>query len=110
MRRGARSGRMERERQTVAAMIDLYCEAHHGRHVNSAAGLCPECAALRDYAFARLGKCPFGDRKPTCRRCRIHCYKKNVREHVQEVMRFSGPRMLFRHPVLSIRHSIDQLS
>jgi hypothetical protein len=45
-------------------------------------------------------------RKP-CEACPIHCYAKAEREQMREVMRYSGPRMLLRHPVLAIRHLLD---
>lgn len=97
--------RLVRERQTIASMIDLYC---HGQH-NPQDGLCPECAALRDYAFCRLDRCPFGLEKPTCAKCPIHCYKPEMRAKVKEVMRYAGPRMILRHPVLSLLHQLDSL-
>jgi hypothetical protein len=97
--------RMARERQTIASMIDLYCHAHHSPQD----GLCAECAALRDYAFCRLDRCPFGAEKPTCAKCPIHCYKPEMREKVKEVMRYAGPRMLLHHPVLSLLHQLDSL-
>jgi len=50
-----------------------------------------------------MSRCPFGPDKPTCAKCPIHCYKPQVRERVREVMRFAGPRMLLRHPVLAVR-------
>ena len=33
--------------------------------------------------------------------------KKDMREKIREVMRFSGPRMIFPHPVMAIRHVIE---
>lgn len=33
--------------------------------------------------------------------------KKREREKIREVMRFSGPRMIFHHPVAAIRHVIE---
>lgn len=89
------------ERKTVHAMIEIYCQAHHeGSH------LCDSCSALQAYVDQRLEKCPFGWEKPTCRNCKVHCYRADRRERIREVMRFSGPRMLFRHPVLAVRHLI----
>jgi hypothetical protein len=95
--------RLARERRTIEAMIRLYCAKEHG----SANGLCPQCAELRDFAFLRLTKCPYGEEKPACANCPIHCYKPDKRQQIREVMRFAGPRMLLRHPVLAIRHLID---
>jgi hypothetical protein len=97
-------GRLRRERKTITTMIGLYCRQQHA----SAGQLCAECAALADYAAQRLEKCPFGDEKPTCAQCPIHCYKPACRARVQEVMRFAGPRLLLRRPVLTIRHLLDE--
>jgi Nitrous oxide-stimulated promoter len=92
--------RRKQERKTIEAMIALYCRRQHA----SGGDLCPECAALADYARQRLEKCPFGDQKPTCATCPIHCYKPACRAQVREVMRYAGPRLLLRRPVLTIRH------
>ena len=70
-------------------------------------GLCAECAALMDYATRRLDRCVFGDDKPTCANCKVHCYSKSMRERVREVMRYAGPRMVWRHPVLALAHLRD---
>ena len=93
----------EREKETVALMISLYCRKNHGTKDT----LCPECAALRDYAMQRSDKCPFMETKTFCSNCRVHCYKSAMREKIREVMRFSGPRMIFHHPVMAIRHLIE---
>ncbi len=92
-----------RELATIRAMLRLYCADHHGR----APETCAECAPLLDYAMRRLTRCVFGDAKPTCANCRVHCYSAAMREQVRVVMRYSGPRMLLRHPVLGIAHLID---
>lgn len=86
-------------------MIDIYCRAKHETHGE----LCPECRELLDYAKKRLAKCPFQERKTTCGNCRVHCYKPIMRERIKELMRFSGPRMFRRHPVLALLHFIDSL-
>ena len=93
----------EREKETVSLMIALYCKKkHHTRKV-----LCPECAELQAYATQRSDKCPFMETKTFCSNCKVHCYKPDMREKIREVMRFSGPRMIFRHPVMAIRHVIE---
>ena len=95
--------RLERERRTVAAMIGVYCRAKHAAEVS----LCAECTDLEAYTRLRLEKCPYGEAKPTCANCPIHCYQPDRREQVRRVMAFSGPRMLWSHPVLAIRHMLD---
>jgi hypothetical protein len=95
--------RISREERTITLMIDLYCRQNH----SSALDLCPECQELWDYAQARLLRCPFSPDKPTCANCPVHCYKPEMRERIRRVMRFSGPRMLLRHPILTIHHLLD---
>ena len=98
--------RMKRERQTVRQMISLYCRK---QHATSKGALCDQCRELLDYAMLRLDRCPFQEGKTTCGNCRIHCYKPVMREKIREVMGFSGPRMIFHHPLLAIGHMIDGL-
>lgn len=96
--------RIEREKRTVAQMIQLYCRGKEGNKQ-----LCPECAALTEYARMRLSKCPFGDGKSSCRKCSIHCYSPAMKQRIKEVMRYSGPRMMLYHPIAAIRHLISEL-
>jgi hypothetical protein len=65
------------------------------------------CRDFLNYADLRLRKCPFGEHKPTCSNCPVHCYKKERKEEAREIMRFAGPRMLLRHPILAIAHQLD---
>ena len=92
----------EREKQTVSLMIAIYCRAKHGGRE-----LCSDCAALDAYARLRSDRCPFMETKTFCSNCRVHCYKPDMREKIRSVMRFSGPRMIFHHPVMAIRHVIE---
>ena len=92
----------EREKQLVSQMIALYCRKNRGGRE-----LCPDCAALDAYARQRSEKCPFMETKTFCSNCKVHCYKPEMREKIQKVMRFSGPRMIFSHPILAIRHVIE---
>lgn len=93
----------EREKKIVSEMIALYCRKKHGTKDS----LCPDCAALSEYALMRSDKCPFMETKTFCSNCRVHCYKPDMREKIREVMRFSGPRMLTVHPVMAVRHVIE---
>ena len=40
----------QREQETVAKIIEIYCHDHHGKR----SGLCPKCEELAHYAEARL--------------------------------------------------------
>ena len=86
-------------------MIRIYCRDVHG----TLTGLCTECNEMTGYAEKRLRKCPYGSGKTTCIRCPTHCYKPDMKEKIRTVMRYSGPKMIYRHPIMTILHFIDGL-
>jgi len=92
--------RLARELTTVRKMLLLFCRHKH----SSGTDLCNQCSALETYAAKRLANCPFGQQKPTCGSCKVHCYRPGMKDRIQEVMRFSGPRMIYRHPILAMAH------
>lgn len=95
--------RIEREKQTVSMMIELYCRRKLGLKQ-----LSEEYRALELYAHKRLEGCKFGEQKPACKRCPIHCYKPDMRERVRDVMRWAGPRMIIYNPIAAIRHIFNK--
>jgi hypothetical protein len=95
--------RIKREKKTIDAMVRFYCTKKHG----TKGELCPECAEFLNYAFIRLDKCPFQEKKSTCGKCTIHCYRPDMKEKVKKIMRYSGPRMLLHHPGLALHHVWD---
>lgn len=97
-------GRIARERRTVRHMVEIYCRERHQHRTD----LCEQCDALYAYAMGRLDHCIFKDDKPTCKKCPVHCYKKDMRAAMREVMIYAGPRMLFSHPILAIQHFRDE--
>ena len=95
---------IEDEKVAVEVMIRMYCRYKEGNSV-----LCPACEELLAYAMERLDRCRFRPDKPTCRKCPVHCYRKDMRERIRSVMRWSGPRMILFHPIIAIRHTIREL-
>ena len=93
---------ISRERSTMNAMIRIYCTSLHQPEK-----LCEECTRLMIYAQKRIEKCRFGNEKPTCKDCPVHCYSPKMREKIQEVMRFSGPKMIYKQPVMAILHILS---
>lgn len=93
----------EQEKEMVSQMIVLYCKKNH----KVKEGLCADCAQLEQYARMRSDKCPFMETKTFCANCKVHCYKPEMREKIRAVMRFSGPRMVFHHPVAVMRHVVE---
>ena len=94
----------ECEKEMVSQMIAVYCKGKHGTKHGE---LCPDCAALTEYARQRAEKCPFMETKTFCSNCKVHCYKPEMREKIRAVMRYSGPRMIFYHPVMAVRHVME---
>ncbi|MCC6933230.1 MAG: nitrous oxide-stimulated promoter family protein [Deltaproteobacteria bacterium] len=90
--------RIALEKTTIKKMVALYCRHLHRQSV------CPACQDLLDYAYLRIEQCPHHPAKPQCSQCLTHCYKKDKREAMKIIMRYSGPRILFYHPLLAIRH------
>ncbi len=98
--------RREREAIIVQAMIKMFCQAKH----DSKGLLCTDCQSLSVYAEKRLLSCMFGEIKPVCKECPVHCYSPQKREQMRLVMRWAGPRMILRRPFYAITHLIDNLT
>lgn len=98
--KGMSGKRINREKKTIQKMVRLYAHSH------------PEADSdyyqqLINYSYNRLDKCRYGEDKPACKQCPIHCYQPAKRETMKQIMRWAGPRMLIYHPILAIRHLID---
>lgn len=93
--------RIEKEKNIIKLMITIYCNKKHGHKTGN---LCNECSELLGYAHKRLDFCKFGEEKKFCSKCPIHCYKKDMKAKVKEVMKFSGPRLLLHEPMEVIKH------
>lgn len=65
---------------------------------------------MLNYARTRLEFCQFGEQKTTCQKCPVHCYQPKYREQMKKIMRYSGPRMLFKHPILTFKHAYRGLT
>jgi len=101
------SPRLYRELKTITVMVQIYCRNHHKSAAIQANALCEDCSGFLEYARKRLAHCPFAQQKPTCGNCTIHCYKKDMQAKAKQIMRYSGPRMLWRHPILALFHLLD---
>lgn len=95
-----------KERKLIPRMIGKYC---HGKHRTKGKEVCKDCQELTEYALFRLSKCPFKENKRFCSFCKIHCYQPEMREKIKAVMRYSGPRMLFSHPVFAMSHVVQMI-
>lgn len=95
----------ERDRKTIEAIGAIYCKAHHGKETQKATStkLCPQCAEVVEYAMARTKRCP-NNHEGNCADCEIHCFNGSMREKVRKMMAYAAPRMLARHPFMTIRY------
>ncbi len=91
--------KIEEEKNLLAVMVGIYCRKKEKNPV-----ICTDCRELIEYAQARLDRCPFGEAKPACKKCPIHCYNPLMKERVKKVMRYAGPRMLLVSPGVALRH------
>jgi hypothetical protein len=87
----------------LARFVRLYCVKRHGVACRGEAPfavdgrtllLCDDCIRLMAYAVSKRLACPLEGEKPSCRRCRIHCYGNQERKKIREVMAFAGKRMI----------------
>ena len=81
-------------------MIDIYDKGNSGKL---------DAQQLKDYCAKRIEKCPRMAEKTFCSACPIHCYRNKEREQIKDVMKYSGPRMVFSHPVLVMKHALISL-
>ena len=85
-------------------MVHVYCKSKHdAKNIH----LCDDCKNFLSYAYMRLDKCPFQEEKPTCGKCLVHCYRPQMREKTKKIMRYSGPRLIYKSPLLALHHIID---
>lgn len=100
------SGKLLREFQTIKAMVEIYCKAHCD--AKGKLETCQDCQDFLTYAHTKLDRCPYGQNKPTCNKCPVHCYKPELKAKAREIMIYSGPRMLLPHPIMAIRHLLAE--
>ncbi|MFA6923828.1 MAG: nitrous oxide-stimulated promoter family protein [Bacteroidales bacterium] len=84
---------------TIKAMVLIYCKKKHKKNIDD----CEECKELIEYAINKIQKCPH-EVKPKCNNCKIHCYKNEMREKTKLIMRYSGKKIIYKHPILAIKH------
>lgn len=92
------------EKMIVKQMIEIYCKNKHKE-----TQLCPSCKSILLYAQSRIDNCPFIETKGFCRNCTVHCYSKDRQEQIRAIMRYSGPRLIITHPLLTLNHIFSKL-
>jgi predicted amidophosphoribosyltransferase len=100
----AQHPRITREKKTINKMVHVYCKSKHGSENNE---LCEDCTEFLEYARKRLDNCPFQEEKSTCGKCLVHCYQPVMKEKAKTIMRYSGPRLIYKSPILALHHVFD---
>ena len=72
--------RIAREKETIRKMIALY-----EKQCPQASKEAEHYLTLNAYADKRLDKCVFGEEKPACKQCPVHCYQPAKREEMKPV-------------------------
>lgn len=89
-----------KEKELVQCMVEIYCRCQHFHTF----GLCEDCSALLAYALKKIDNCPLMETKSFCSQCTVHCYSPFMRKKIRKVMVFSGPRLIFIHPLAALNH------
>ena len=82
---------IDQEKELISIMIKIY---EDGNKV--------DLSDLKNYAFKRIEFCPRKEEKTFCSSCPIHCYQKTYRQQIREVMKYSGKRIIFKHPMVAV--------
>jgi NAD-dependent SIR2 family protein deacetylase len=86
-------------------MVIIYCRGNN--HIKD--GICIKCKEILEYARNKTRNCIHKGNKPTCRKCKTHCYNELNRKAIKDIMRYSRTRMIFKHPIKSINHLIKEI-
>lgn len=100
--------KIKKDTEILAEFIRIYCSDKHvsvekarvaaggaaGRYLELCdVELCEDCNKLLLHAVSKRVLCPY-DPKPSCKKCRTHCYAPGYRGKIREVMRYSGMRLI----------------
>lgn len=91
--------------RVLGKFVEVYCSGKHRAAEQAPVALpagigerslCPECASFLEYAVTKRLKCPLEADKPICKHCRIHCYDRQHREKVREIMSYAGRKLVMK--------------
>ena len=93
----------DREKKVISEMVKLYCRKNHKKRE-----LCDECRDVLNYSLNRIDNCKYMYTKTFCSNCKKPCYSPKMKEKIKQIMKFSGLRILFHHPLLVISHMLSR--
>ncbi|MBN2510555.1 MAG: nitrous oxide-stimulated promoter family protein [Spirochaetales bacterium] len=83
----------------------IYCRGVHN-NVTGNGSLCDACDDLFRYSIERTRSCKWKEKGRLCSACEVHCFSKEKRAAILQIMRYAGPRLVFTHPLLAFRYLI----
>lgn len=101
---------IQQDTDKLVRFLSMYCNAHHEHRlrepftfdhpkvpakVQKGPELCDECVKLLRHAIVMRVMCHL-DPKPKCRTCPEHCYRPAYKDQMETVMKYAGPRSLFK--------------
>lgn len=95
--------RPDEDRRTVEAIGQIYCHDHHGNAERDSGGLCANCREAIELTIQRTEACPHGH-SGNCEDCKTHCQHGQAQENIKKIMRYSAPRMAYKHPIMTLRY------
>lgn len=100
---GKSSRKSVEDRLTMEAIGKIYCRGHHKDRQRDSVLLCPECRSVIEETLKRTEACPNGH-VGNCQDCDIKCQRGEAQENIRHIMRYAAPRMVFRHPVMTVKY------
>ena len=94
------------EKKHIKKSFLIYCHKNHGTENDT---LCPKCTALLASVMVKMNRCQYGVTKPICDRCEKSCLGAVQTKEFLKIMKSSGKFMLFRHPIMAIKHKLQSL-
>lgn len=95
----------QKDVKVIGRFIEIYCTGKHDSVQRAAFqlpenlgsfNLCSNCAEFAEYAITRRLKCPLEPHKPVCKHCKTHCYTTEQRKRMQEIMAYSGRKLIMK--------------
>lgn len=93
-----------KEKKIIFLMVEIYCRENHRKNRVVSKTLCDDCKKLLEYSYMRIDNCRHMKDKTFCSKCLTPCYNPEMKEKVKAIMKYSGPRLLFHHPIEVIKH------
>ena len=88
-------------------MIKIFCKGNHpDDNSNNSSNLCNMCHDMEKYIHNRIDYCK--QNNFFCAYCDNKCHPMDKSDYLKKIMRYSGPRILKKYPIMSIKHFLKK--